>query len=374
MRRGAPSILVALALLVAGCGGSLQQSAEQAASEAPPQAQDGEQSEAAADAGDLSAYQPLDEVVEVGTDDLEPPPEVTGEEFIGVTFPHFRDPYWIAEAWGVSQRAEELGIRVEITNAGGYGQTPEQIRQIESFVTQGVDAMIVGAVDATGVAPAVNAAWSSGIPVMFANALAESDVQMGVYTNDCAIGELQADYIAEQDPEAKIVMFTGPPGVAWPAARSDCFKERIAEMAPDAEILTEKFHDMDRAVVLTEMEDVLQAFPEIDFVYNNADLQAMGAVDALRAAGRQPGEVRVTTLTIGREAFDLMEAGWIEMALAERPVLQGALAVDMALRVLNGEEIPARWEVEHPIFTNDQLGQFEEEEARWNWEPPDFQP
>jgi protein TorT len=365
--------LLALWLVtLAACGGSVSQDAEEATQ--AESAQTGAGTEAEAQDAASGEFSLADETVVVGDDRLDPAPDVGGEIFLGVSFPHFRDPYWIAEAWGVQERAEELGIRVEITNAGGYGQTPEQIRQIESFLTQDADALIVGAVDATGVAPTVNQAWSSGVPVIYANALAESDVQAGVYTNDCAVGELQAEYIAEQNPSARIVLFTGPPGVSWPALRSDCFKERIAELAPEAEILTEKFHEMDRAVVLETMEEVLQAFPEVDYVYNNTDLQAKGVVDALRAAGFSPGDVGVTTLTLGREAFDLMEEGWIEMALAERPVLQGALAVDMALRVLQGEEVEARWAVEHPLFTTDQLADFEEQESRWNWEPTDYQP
>jgi periplasmic protein TorT len=379
-------LVAALALLAAACGGSLSEPAQEvdagaeaapateAAADAEAGAADTTSEGAASGGGDLSAYVPQEQAVSVGDDALEPAPEVPDDVFIGVTFPHFRDPYWIAEAWGVQDRADELGVRVEITNAGGYGQTAEQIRHIEDFITQGVDALIVGAVDATGVAPAVNTAWAQGIPVIYANALAESDISVGVYTNDCAVGELQAEYIAEQDPDAKIVLFTGPPGVSWPARRSDCFKAKIAELAPDAEILTEKFHEMDRAVVLTEMEDTLEAFPEIDFVYNNTDLQAKGVVDALRAAGYSPGDVRVTTLTLGREAFDLMEEGWIEMALAERPVLQGSLAVDMALRILAGEQMPAQWEMEHPLYTNAELAEFEAEESMWNWEPEDYQP
>lgn len=372
-KAGAP--IVCLLLLLAACGGALGDDTAGQASDGGEDATAKQSTDGASvveDGG--SDGQLIDETAEVGVDMLEPSPKVPDDAFIGVAFPHFRDPYWIAEAWGVQSRADELGVRIEIGNAGGYGMTAEQVRQIEDYITQGADALIVGAVDAVGVAPAINSAWQQGIPVIYANALAESDTQAGVYTNDCAVGELQAGYMAEQNPQARVVVFTGPPGVSWPAARSDCFKEELAKLAPEAEILTEKFHDMDRAVVLETMQDVLEAFPEIDYVYNNTDLQAKGVVDALRAAGYEPGEVGVTTLTLGREAFDLMQDGWIEMALAERPVLQGELAVDMALRILGGEEIPSRWAVEHPMFTSEDLEAYEATESQWNWEPEDYQP
>lgn len=366
-----------LLLLATACGGSLQSTAD-GDDATPDAAADGGATDDAAAAdgteGDGAAAEVAEDVVEVGVETLDDAPEVPEDLLIGVTFPHFRDPYWIAEAAGVDRRAEELGVDVVMTNAGGYGNSAEQIAQIEDFVTQGVGALLVGAVDSNALAPTVDAAWDQGIPVIYTNALAESATQAGVYTNDCAVGELQAEYIAEQNPEARIAVFTGPEGVSWPAARSNCFKDKIAELAPDAEIVTEKFHEMDRAVVLREMDDVLQAFPEIDYVYNNTDLQALGVVDSLRGAGMEPGEIGVTNLTIGREAFEAMEEGWIEMALAERPALQGALAVDMAVRLVNGEDVASRWEVEHPRFTADNLDQFADEESEWNWEPEGYQP
>ena len=139
-------------------------------------------------------------------------------------------------------------------------------------------------------------------------------------------------------PNAKVVMLCGPPGIAPAKARADVFKETCKNEFPNIDILAEKYFQMDRVVSKKNMEDAIQTFPRIDFVYNFTDLQAKGCADALRTAGKKPGEVRVTTLTIGREAYALMKEGWIEYAIAERPVFQGRCAIRMAVKVLNGEK------------------------------------
>lgn len=309
-----------------------------------------------------------------GPDDLTAQPEFKKDLFIGVSLPQFTDPYWISQAAGIEDRAKELGIRVKVSSAGGYGNSAAQISQIQDFITQGADALIIGAVDAVALAPTVDEAWKRGVPVVFATALAEAKTQAGVYINDCEVGEFQAEYMAEEKPDAKVAVFTGPPGVAWAASRTACFVKKLSEIAPSAKIIAKVSHQMDRAVVLKKMDDILQAHRDLDFVYNNTDLQALGVIDSLRGAGFKPGEIGVTTLTLGREAYAAMERGWIQMALAERPVLQGALTVDMSAQLASGQDVAGKWQVVPPKFTQGDLAAFLKDESQWNWEPVDYKP
>lgn len=358
------SLIVAIgslsaALALAACGGD-----------------DGGDSSGGASVDDLRAYEPGDEEVRRVDEDTFEKPEPAGDYTIGVTFPHLKDEYWVAEAWGVEQEAEEIGVEAEIQAAGGYGDTSTQIDQIETFLTQGVDALVVGAVDSEGVAPTIDRAWGEGVPVIYANALAESEKSMGVFTDDELAGTAQADFLAKEDPEAKVIAMCGPPGVVWPKLRCESFIERLGQKAPDAEIQAEKFHDMDRAVITDVASSTLQGAPDANWVYNSTDLQAKGVVDALRASGENPGDVGITNLTTGRELVDMFEEGWINFALAERPVLQGQLAVDMAVQVLNGDHPAATWAVDLPGYTNskEDIARWHETEEELNWAPEDYQP
>jgi protein TorT len=329
-----------------------------------------------ASSDELANFEPGDQMVRGVDENTFPKPKPAGDYTIGVTFPHFKDEYWVAEAWGVQQEADELGIDVEIQAAGGYGDTAGQLDQLETFRTQGVDALIVGAVDSEGIAPTIDQAWADGIPVIYANALAESEKVMGVFTDDELAGTAQADFIASQDPNAKVIAMCGPPGVIWPKLRCEAFVRQLQAKAPNAEVLTERYHDMDRAVIADLASSTLQGQPDATWVYNSTDLQAKGVVDAIRARGGQPGDIGITNLTTGRELWGMLEDGWINFALAERPVLQGRLAVDQAVMVLNGEKPEARWAVALPGYTNSpaDIQKFMQVDEQFNWSPEDYSP
>jgi len=300
-----------------------------------------------------------------------------GDYTIGVSFPHFKDPYWVAEAYGVKEEAKKLGLEAKVNAAGGYGDTSGQLQQLDTYLTQGVDGLIIGAVDSKGVAPAADRAWNEGVPVVYANALAESKRSVGVYTDDKLAGVKQADYIAKQDPNAQVIAFCGPPGVVWPKIRCESFVKELKSKAPNAKVLAMKFHEMDRAKIADVASNTLQAFPNAKWIYNSTDLQAKGVIDALRAEGKQPGDVKITNLTIGEELYGYMQKGWITYALAERAVLQGRLAVDQLVMILNGQKPPANWAVDLPGYPGDQPGltKFnQDKEAANNWSPKDFRP
>jgi ABC-type sugar transport system substrate-binding protein len=325
---------------------------------------------------DLKSYQPGTDTATKVDDQKFPVTKAERKYVIGVTFPHFKDPYWISEAYGVQQEANRLGIEVRINAATGYGDTSTQLRQLDTYLTQQVDGLIIGAVDSKGIAPAADRAWDQGIPVAYANALADSKRTMGVYTDDQLAGVKQADYIASKDPTARVIAFCGPPGVVWPKLRCEAFKKELKEKAPGATILAEKYHDMDRAKIAEVAGNTIQAFPQAGWVFNSTDLQAKGVIDALRAAGKKPGDVKITNLTMGSELFDLMKQGWITYGLAEQPVLQGKLAVDELVLVLNGMHPTANWAVDLPGFENTpaDLQRFASTGQAWEWAPATYRP
>lgn len=355
--------VAALSLAVAGCGDDDNGGA-------------GDGGGKAASKDELRSYEPGKERVKAVDDKTFTVPKPSKKYVIGVTFPHFKDPYWISEAYGVQQRADELGVDVRIQAAKGYGDTATQMQQLDTYMTQNVDGIILGAVDSKGVAPAADRAWSQGIPVAYANALADSKKSMGVYTDDDLAGVRQARFVAEQDPEAQVIAFCGPPGVIWPKLRCEGFERELKAKAPKAKILTKKFHDMDRAKIADIASNTFEAFPRATWVFNSTDLQAKGVIDALRVRGKKPGDMKITNLTIGEELFGLFKQGWITYALSERAVLQGRLALDQLIMVLEGEKPPANWAIDLPGYegTKADIARFQEGEDALNWSPKGYRP
>ncbi len=365
--RHAAVLLASAAVIAAGCGSSDDSGGSGGSAEG----------DGGASKDQLKSFQPDSKTVRKVDETTFAAGKPARKYVIGVSFPHFKDPYWIAEAYGVEEEAKKLGVEVRVNAAGGYGDTAGQLQQIDTFMTQNVDGLILGAVDSKGIAPAADRAWQAGIPVAYANALAESKRTMGVYTDDKLAGVKQADYIAEKDPNAQVIAMCGPPGVVWPKLRCEAFVAELKKKAPNAKVLTMKYHDMDRAKIADVAGNTLEAFPKANWVYNSTDLQAKGVIDALRAKGKKPGDVNITNLTIGDELYDYMKQGWITYALAERAVTQGRLAVDQIVMVLNGEKPPANWAVDLPGYEGVQSGleQFQaDQEAQRNWSPKGFRP
>jgi ABC-type sugar transport system substrate-binding protein len=364
------SITAMVLLSLAACG----ESSPAASSDAESPAGSVEDAEATKER--IKAYEPGAEVV-TGVDDTTYPVDHAARPYvIGVAFPQLTDPIWISFAYGMEEEAERLGVEVRIVGANGYGDVTGQGAQIDTFITQGVDAILIATVDFEGMAPAIDRAWDEGIPVIYQAVPANSARSMGVYTDDELAGVKQAEYIAENDPAAKVILLCGPAGATFGINRCEGFKGRFAEIAPEGEIVAESHHDMTRPGIAEVAGNLLTAHPDATWVFNPTDLEAKGVVDALRSAGRQPGDIGITNLTMTQELVDLMEEGWINYALSERPIMQGALGVDMAVHVLNGETPPANWRIDLPGFegTPEEIERFYAEEAKWNLEPEDYTP
>lgn len=284
--------------------------------------------------------------------------------------------------YGVSQEAKKLGCTTTIQSATGYGDTTNQLQQFDTALAQQPDAIIVHPADQKAIAPAVDRAWKQGIPVVYDEDFGPSKNVYAVLTDDHLAGFRQGAFIGKADPHAQVIAMCGPPGIAWSTERCKGLKEGLASTAPQAKVVAEKFHAMDTATVTTVAGNTMQAFPDAKWVYNSTDLEANGVVDALKNKHFKPGQVKVTSLTIGREMLRNLQDGWVQYALAERPVLNGRLAVDMAVGLLEGDNPAASiWEPNHPgvigkagakTFCEGSCDNVSDGEERFNWAPPGY--
>ena len=88
------------------------------------------------------------------------------------------------------------------------------------------------------------------------------------------------------------------------------------------------------------MQDFLQAQPDLKAVYAFNGPIAIGAVQALRAAGKKPGDVLVLTTDMENETKRLIDEGWIQATIVSQPVTMARLAVQRAVEAAEGKTIP----------------------------------
>jgi ABC-type sugar transport system substrate-binding protein len=275
---------------------------------------------------------------------------------IAVMLPAAGDPYFKLKSFGYVDEGKKLGYDVTVYDAGGYGNLSRQVSQIEDVIQRGVDAIVLVPASSDGTVPVVEKAVDSGIPVINDGIATNTPKVTGFVGEDSYVmGEMLGVHIAEAlGGKGNVAMLSGPAGLDLTNYRVNGFKDYIA-LFPEIHLVAEKFTSTSSAETMNVMQDFLQAQPEINAVYTFNGPIAIGAVQALRAAGRQPGEVVVTTMDLEVETERLMRDGWIQMTVVSQPVTMARLAVRRAVEAARGEEIPGVTLTQESVVTKDTL-------------------
>ncbi len=231
-----------------------------------------------------------------------------------------------------------------------------QIDAIENFCAQGVDAIILNAVDPAGIVTALETAEEKNIPVITVD-MKPSDGKYETYigSDNYLGGELAARWAAKEliagKENAKIVVLTNPLSSSA-IERADGFKNTIKELMPEAEIVAEQGADT-REAFMSTMEDLLTANKEIDLVFAYSAQGGLGAYDAIQAAGREDSVAVIGFDASEEEQTAIAENGSYKGSIIQFPDKLGETCVDSVIRVLNGETLDAEIGVEVGIYTAD---------------------
>lgn len=271
------------------------------------------------------------------------PPKPTKSYTIGVLEPNMAIPHFVAQAYGFVDEAEKLGMKVIMYDAGEHKNVAKQVSQMEDLIANKVDVIcIVPGTTVTAMAQ-IDQAVAAGIPVVNVNIMSENQKVLGrIRSDDYEQGRLQGEFIVKAlKGKGNVVMMNGVSGNSAFINRAKGFQEYVAKY-PDIKILSEQWtpNATDRGLKL--MEDWSQTFPKIDAVYSGADRLAIGAAQALRAQGKKPGDVVITTVDYNDDTERFVREGWISAAMAQSPVLMGRWGVRVALAALQKQPIPGK--------------------------------
>jgi len=288
----------------------------------------------------------------------------TGQSFaadkkleIAVLLPAAGDPYFAMKSFGYVDEAKNLGVEVKIYDAGGYVNLTKQVQQIEDVIQRGVNGIVLVPSDSVGTVPAVEKAIAAGIPVIN-DGIATKSPKVTAFVGEpsYAMGKLQAVYMAEQlKGEGEVILFLGPAGLDLTNFRAQGFKDYISRY-PKIKIVAEKYTGTTSAETMKAMEDFLQAFPNVNAVYTFNGPIMIGAVQALRAAGKKPGEVIVTTLDLEVETERLMNDNWCQMTVVSEPVRMARLALRAAVDAAKGKEVAKEILTQDSMITKETMG------------------
>lgn len=275
---------------------------------------------------------------------------------VGFAQTESNNPWRIAQTASFEAAAEECGWNLILTDAGG--SAAKQVADVDSMIAQGIDVLFLPPREEGPLVPAVLRARDAGIPVFLVDrSVDEAVAQAGrdyvsfLGSDFIDQGRRVAEWVIENhEGEGRIIELEGTTGSSPANDRKTGFDEAIA--ADDRfTILESRTGDFARDEGRRVMETLLQAHPDVNIVYAHNDEMAIGAIQALEAAGRVPGEdVLVVSIDGTRDALQAIIDGKMGVTVESSPFF-GPLACETMNAYAAGETIEPWVQVEDRIFT-----------------------
>jgi protein TorT len=272
---------------------------------------------------------------------------------ICVSFPTTKDAYWVGVDYGVVEEAKRLGVKMQLVEAGGYTNLNKQISQIEDCVARGANAVIIGAISADGLNNVIKTVAAKKIPVIdVINGINSPDISakslVSFYTMGHSAGEHLAKLHPAGSPKVKVGWFPGPAGAGWVEAAHKGFADAVKNSS--LQVLDPKYGDTGKEAQAKLVEDVLQANPDLSYIAGTA-VTAEVAQGIVRSRNLD-NKVKVMAFYMTPGVYEGIQKGRIMAAPADSMVIQGRIAMDQAVRLLEGKEVTKH--VGPKIFVVDQ--------------------
>ena len=255
---------------------------------------------------------------------------------IGVSLSTLNNPFFVSIREGLEEKAKEEGAEVVISDA--QNDSSVQSNQIEDLITQKVDIIIINPVDSTAIASSVQKANEANIPVICVDRGSEDgEVLSLVASNNVEGGKMAGEFILEKVGEnAEVIQLEGIPGASSTRERGQGFEEATRDKI---NLVASQTANFDRAEGLTVMENLLQAHPEVKAVFCQNDEMALGAIEAIKASGK---DIVVVGFDGNDDAVEAVKNGELAATVAQQPKEMGKLAMENAINHLKGETIEAQ--------------------------------
>ncbi|HEY2230037.1 MAG TPA: sugar ABC transporter substrate-binding protein [Xanthobacteraceae bacterium] len=215
---------------------------------------------------------------------------------------------------------------------------PEQIGLADEVLRNKPDALVFSPSDPKALLPAVEKFNAAGIAVVnVIDRLAGGDAVAYVGNDDYDVAVVTARYLLKaMGGKGNVVMLEGPPNLPTAVARSRGFNDALKEF-PDVKLLAAKSANYARPVAQQTMRDFLRGFPQIDGVLAANDPMAIGANEALKAAGKKAQVVGINAST---EVLEFIKSGEILASGDYNGYIQGCLGAEIAFRHLHKQDFP----------------------------------
>ncbi len=260
----------------------------------------------------------------------------SGKVKIGLSISTLNNPFFVTLKEGAEKEAKAQGA--EIISVDAQNDSAKQVNDIEDLIQKGVDVLLINPTDSDAVTAAVESANSANIPVITVDRSANGGkVVSHIASDNVAGGKMAGEFILDKlGKKGKVVELEGIPGSSAARERGEGFHKAIDGIA-DIKVVAKQAADFDRAKGLSVMENILQGNKDIQAVFAHNDEMALGALQAIEAAGLK--NVVVVGFDATDDAIKAVKDGKMAATVAQKPTEIGKIGIETALKVAKKESV-----------------------------------
>ena len=269
-------------------------------------------------------------------------------------------PFFVDMRRGAQDAADKLGVRLQVQAAEREIDVEKQMQIVENLIQTGIGALAITPSGSREIVSALVKARDAKVPIIVVDTRVDAQAASaaGVTTetfvgsDNYEGGRLAGQYVVKMSGgKARVGILEGIPGHETGDSRLRGFREAVKGHR-GISIVASQPANWERDQGFNVFQNMLQAHPDIDTVFAASDLMALGAIEAIAAAGKT-GKIRVVGFDALDDAKKAIAAGTMEASVAQFPYEMGRVAVESAVKVMRGEKLPPDINVKLELVTKE---------------------
>ena len=271
-------------------------------------------------------------------------------------------PFFVDMRRGAQEAADRLGVTLQVQAAEREIDVEKQMQIVENMIQTGIQALCITPSGSREIVSALVKAKNAKVPIIVvdtrvdAKAAADAGVHPETFvgSDNYEGGKLAGEYLIKvTGGNARVGILEGIPGHETGDSRMRGFRDAVKN-SPGITIVASQPANWERDQGFNVFQNMLQAHQDIDSVFACSDLMALGAIEAIAAAGKT-GRIRVIGFDALDDAKKAIAAGTMEASVAQFPSEMGRAAVENAVKVIRGETVPPDIKVKLELVTKDNV-------------------
>lgn len=297
-------------------------------------------------------------LVGCGSSNSDAAPEAAGsgavdsnQKTITVITKALNSDYWHEVQAGGIIAGQELGYDIRVLGPNDEANTQEEMNQILDAANYS-DALVIAPNDPTSLKDTISDVHANGMPIVIIDSAVpdESTYDAFTGTSNYDAGVILGEYIAEQQPGAKVGIIRGLPGSDTHDQRCNGLEDALKDNG--CEVADIQPADSDRAKGVTVAENLIQSTPDIGAFVATNDEMALGAYEAVKASGKTD-TIKVYSFDASSGALDSLMNGELAACGAQQPIQMGYDGVYYADKLINGETVEKENTTDFVILTSE---------------------